>query len=140
MNQKLNIASTAINGDWCNLKLTDGKELSINIKSNPKLAVHLAGGQIPQGEIEANVVEKNGKFYGWDPQETKPGGGGGFKKETPEERSQRLDLEALKQRMIVAQSSLSASVQFYQQRSGIDALQVQATAAEFYKFVMELSK
>lgn len=50
------------------------------------------------------------------------------------------EFEAHKQRMIIAQSSLSASVQFYQQRSGIDPLQVQATASEFYKFVMELSK
>jgi hypothetical protein len=47
--------------------------------------------------------------------------------------------EAHKQRMIVAQSCLSTSAQFYQQRNA-DPLTVQNTAEEFYKWVMEISK
>lgn len=57
---------------------------------------------------------------------------GGFKQDP--------EVEAHKQRMIVAQSSLSAAVQFYQQRSGVDAFGVQETAREFYNFVMDISK
>lgn len=50
------------------------------------------------------------------------------------------EAEAHKQRMIVAQSSLSAAVQFYQQRTGVDPIAVQNTAEEFYNFVMNISK
>ncbi len=138
MNTKLNIASLAVNGDWCNLKTTEGKEVSVNLKSNPKLAVHLKDGNVPMEAIEANVVEKNGKSYGWDPKEENKGGGG-FKKETPEEKAARLETEAHKQRMIVAQSSLSSAVQFYQQRAG-DEKNVLDLAKKFYGFVMETSK
>lgn len=140
MNTKIKIETSAVKGDWCNAKLHDGKEVSIYLKSCPKLASVLSSGEIPLNELDCNLVEKDGKWYAWDPKEEKPSGGGGYKKETPEEKAQRLELEAHKQRMIVAQSSLSASVQFYQERSGVDPLQVQATAKEFYKWVMETSK
>lgn len=48
--------------------------------------------------------------------------------------------EALKQRMIIAQSCLSSSAQYWQQRSGADPLQVTTTAEEWYKWVLEISK
>lgn len=138
MNEKINVASLTVNGAWCNLKTRQGKEISVNLESNPKLKAHFGEGRIPDVEVVANVVEKNGKFYGWDPKEENKGGSP-FKKETPEEKAARLETEALKQRMIVAQSSLSSAVQFYQQRSG-DEVAVLELAKKFYGFVMEISK
>jgi hypothetical protein len=139
MNTKIKISQTAVKGDWCNLKLHDGREVSVYLKSCPKLSVHLQAGNVPEGELECNLIEKDGKLYAWDVKEEKQGGGGGFKKETPEERTARLETEALKQRMIVAQSSVSSAVQFYQQRTA-DVSEVKKMAKEIYDFVMETSK
>lgn len=50
------------------------------------------------------------------------------------------EAESLKQRMIIAQSCLSSSAQFYQQKTGIDPIQVMSTAKEFYDWVLETSK
>lgn len=140
MNEKVEIISTAINGDWCNAKLIDGSEISINIKSNPNLAKHLANGDIPLSPIEMNVVVKNGKKYGWDIKEQKSNGGGNKWQPSPEQIAAKQQAEDLKQRMIIAQSSLSASVQFYQQRGQVDIKTVKETAKEFYNFVLETSK
>lgn len=49
------------------------------------------------------------------------------------------EAEALRQRMIIAQSSISSAVQFYQQRQGgID--EVKKMGKELYDFVIEISK
>jgi hypothetical protein len=50
------------------------------------------------------------------------------------------ETEAQKQRMIVAQSCLKVSGDFYSERGQADPLLVMNTAEEFYKWVMEISK
>ena len=49
------------------------------------------------------------------------------------------EADALRQRMIIAQSSLSAAVQYYQQREGT-VEKVKVLAMEFYNLVMNMSK
>lgn len=55
-------------------------------------------------------------------------------------QKQDPEVEAHKQRMIVAQSCLKVSGDFYSQRGTADPLQVMTTADEFYKWVMETAK
>ena len=134
-NTIVKIAEQKTNGDWCNIKTEGGKEVSINLKSAVKVAEQIAAGA---KEIEMNIVEKNGKFYGWDKQEQKQGGGG-FAKLTPEQIAAKQQREDHTQRMIIAQSSLSAAVQYYQQREGT-VEKVKVLALEFYNLVNDMSK
>ena len=133
-NTIVKIAEQKTNGDWCNIKTEGGKEVSINLKSAVKVAEQIAAGA---KEIEMNIVEKNGKFYGWDKQEQKQGGG--FKQLTPEQIAAKQQREDHTQRMIIAQSSLSAAVQYYQQREGT-VEKVKVLALEFYNLVNDMSK
>ena len=134
-NTIVKIAEQKTNGDWCNIKTEGGKEVSINLKSAVKVAEQIAAGA---KEIEMNIVEKNGKFYGWDKQEQKQGGGG-FKQLSPEQLAAKQAREDHTQRMIVAQNSVTNAVQYYQQRTGgID--EVKVLAMEFYNLVMNMSK
>ena len=133
-NTIVKIAEQKTNGDWCNIKTEGGKEVSINLKSALKVAEQIAAGA---KEIEMNIVEKNGKFYGWDKQEQKQGGG--FKQLSPEQLAAKQAREDHTQRMIVAQNSVTNAVQYYQQRTGgID--EVKVLAIEFYNLVMNMSK
>ena len=141
LKQANNMANTIVkieeqktNGDWCNIKTEGGREVSINLKSAVKVAEQIAAGA---KEIEMNIVEKNGKFYGWDKQEQKQGGG--FKQLTPEQIAAKQQREDHIQRMIIAQSSLSAAVQYYQQREGT-VEKVKVLALEFYNLVVNMSK
>jgi len=133
-NTIVKIAEQKTNGDWCNIKTEGGREVSINLKSAVKVAEQIAAGA---KEIEMNIVEKNGKFYGWDKQEQKQGGG--FKQLTPEQIAAKQQREDHIQRMIIAQSSLSAAVQYYQQREGT-VEKVKVLALEFYNLVVNMSK
>ena len=132
-NTIVKIAEQKTNGDWCNIKTEGGKEVSINLKSALKVAEQIAAGA---KEIEMNIVEKNGKFYGWDKQDQKQGG---FKQLTPEQLAAKQAREDHTQRMIMAQSSLSAAVQYYQQREGT-VEKVKVLAMEFYNLVVNMSK
>ena len=132
-NTLVKITEQKTNGDWCNIKTEGGKEVSINLKSALKVAEQITAGKT---EIEMNIVEKNGKFYGWDKQEQKQGG---FKQLTPEQLAAKQQREDHTQRMIVAQNSVTNAVQYYQQRQG-DVNSVKVLAKEFYSLVMELSK
>ena len=132
-NTLVKITEFKTNGDWCNIKTEGGKEVSINLKSALKVAEQITAGKT---EIEMNIVEKNGKFYGWDKQEQKQGG---FKQLTPEQLAAKQQREDHTQRMIVAQNSVTNAVQYYQQRQG-DVNSVKVLAKEFYSLVMELSK
>lgn len=137
MNQTIQIQEHKINGTWCNVKTTDGKEISIAIgDKTSKIMAAINSGSI---NIECNIVEKNGKSYAWDVNEQKsfpPK----FQKETPEEKAAKIQAEELKQRMIIAQSSLSASVQYFQQRSINSDDEVLKTAKKFYDWVILTSK
>ena len=132
-NTLVKITEQKTNGDWCNIKTEGGKEVSINLKSAVKVAEQITAGKT---EIEMNIVEKNGKLYGWDKQEQKQGG---FKQLTPEQLAAKQQREDHTQRMIVAQNSVTNAVQYYQQRQG-DVNSVKVLAKEFYSLVMELSK
>ena len=132
-NTLVKITEQKTNGDWCNIKTEGGKEVSINLKSAVKVAEQITAGKT---EIEMNIVEKNGKLYGWDKQEQKQGG---FKQLTPEQLAAKQQREYHTQRMIVAQNSVTNAVQYYQQRQG-DVNSVKVLAKEFYSLVMELSK
>jgi len=134
-NTIVKIAEQKTNGDWCNIKTEGGKEVSINLKSAVKVAEQIAAGA---KEIEMNIVEKNGKFYGWDKQEQKQGGGGNRFQQTPEQLAAKQQREDHTQRMIIAQSSLSAAVQYYQQREGT-VEKVKVLALEFYNLVNDMS-
>jgi len=140
MNTKIEITEAQIKGDWLNAKTAKNGEVSINLKSCPNLSKSLNEGTIYPIEIEVNLVEKNGKQYAWDVSEEKKGGGGGFPKLTPEQLAQKKADSDHTQRMIVAQSSLSAAVQFYQGKGQIDTRMVKEAAGEFYNWVMEISK
>lgn len=133
-NTIVKIAEQKTNGDWCNIKTEGGKEVSINLKSALKVAEQIAAGA---KEIEMNIVEKNGKFYGWDKQEQKQGGG--FKQLSPEQLAAKQAREDHTQRMIVAQNSVTNAVQYYQQREGT-VEKVKVLAMEFYNLVVNMSK
>lgn len=115
------------NKGWYNIH-HNGKDIGINVSSNPKIVAAINSGQL---NVEMNVVEKNGKWYGWDVKEQKQGGG--FQKKDPE-------AEALKQRMIIAQSSVSSAVQYYQQRQPNSSEDIFILADKIYNWVIEKSK
>jgi len=140
MNTKIEITEAQIKGDWLNAKTAKNGEVSINLKSCPNLSKSLNEGTIYPIEIEVNLVEKNGKQYAWDVSEEKKGGGGMFPKLTPEQLAQKKADSDHTQRMIVAQSSLSAAVQFYQGRSTGDSKSVKDMATEYYNWVMQISE
>jgi len=80
-NTKIIIDHTLVKGDkWYNMKY-NGKDAGISVASAPKTIEAINSGAI---EVEVNLVEKDGKYYFWDKQEAKQGGGG-FPKMTPEQ-------------------------------------------------------
>lgn len=131
----IKIAEQKVNGDWCNIKTTEGQELSINLKSNPKSAAFINAGA---KEFTVNLVDKGGKLYGWDiSEQTKKSSP--FQKLSPEEIKAKQDREDHTQRMIVAQSCYAATCNLKQQSNTThaDVLKMTETA---YHFIMELSK
>lgn len=134
-NTIIKISEKKINGDWCNITTPDLKEISVNMKSAPKTAELINAGQ---NEIEVNLVEKNGKFYGWDKQEAKQGGGNKYQM-TPEQIAAKQQREDLTQRMIIAQSSLSAACNMYGHGSKTPD-QILEVANQFYNWVINTSK
>lgn len=139
-NTKIEITAATFKGDWCNAQTKDNGEVSINLKSCPMLSKTLTEGSIFPILIEVNLVEKAGKKYGWDLSEEKQGGGGNKFQQTPEQIATKQAANDHTQRQIIAQSSLSASVQFHQGRTGCDINDVKKMATEFYNWVLDTSK
>lgn len=133
-NTKIQIAEKKINGDWCNIKTVGGKDVSVNMKSAPKTAELINNNA---SEIEVNIVEKDGKIYGWDKQE--PRQGGNKFQLTPEQLAAKQQREDHTQRMIIAQSSLSNACVMYGQGSKTPE-QIMEVAKSFYNWVLETSK
>lgn len=135
-NTVINIAEKKINGDWCNIKTVDGKDVSINLKSNPKAAAFI---NADGNNFMVNLVEKGGKTYGWDVSEEKKSGGGNKFQLTPEQLAAKQQREDHTQRMIVAQSCLSSACTMYNQGSKTPE-QVTEIADKFYNWVINVSK
>lgn len=96
------------NGNWANLKTTDGKEISVMLtkalKVKAQIDAALTHNSFPFS-VECKMVVKGDKTYAWDFEERKSGGGGkGF---APKDEG-----------AIIAQSSFASACQFYQQRAG----------------------
>ena len=136
-NTKIQIDNTLVKGDkWYNLDVW-GKKAGISVTGAPKTIAEINSGA---AEVEVNLVEKDGKYYVWDKQEQRPSGGGGNRfQQTPEQIAAKQQREDHIQRMIIAQSSLSAAVQYYQQREGT-VEKVKVLALEFYNLVNDMSK
>jgi len=134
MNTKIIIASQTSNNDWCNIKTPEGKEISLNLKSNPITAKLIQDGA---KEVEVNLVDKNGKFYAWDIKEQKSGG---FAKLTSEQLAEKKQREDHTQRMIVAQNCMSNATNFYSQSTGKTFVDIAAMAKDMYAWVMTISK
>lgn len=69
------IAEISEKNGWYNIKSNKGEEISCMKEKCPKLAAVLANAK-PGDEATGKLVEKNGKFYLWDPDENKGSGGG----------------------------------------------------------------
>ena len=128
--EKIQVAEARVNGDWANLKTTDGKEVSVMLSKCPKLkeAIEQAmGKKLPQYDLECNLVEKNGKRYAWDYEEKKPfsSGGGGFKGAPKNEE------------MIVAQSTFGYACAFYSERAFATEDTVMLFAKKMYDEVIK---
>lgn len=135
MNTKINIKEIKNNKGWYNITTVEGQQIAVNTASNPQLTLALEKQPIT---LDLNLVEKNGKFFGWDIKDS-PKPQGGFHKLTPEQAKAKQDREDHTQRMIVAQNCVGNAVQFYQQRTaGIE--DVKSMAKDLYNFVIELSK
>lgn len=117
--------------DWYNIT-HNGKPLGINVKSNPKSIAAIDGGALTL-ELNVNESKDGTKYYGFDLTEQRQGGGGGFRKPVDPEA------EALKQRMIIAQSCLSSACTLWNQGSK-SAKEITDLAKEFYNWVLETSK
>lgn len=72
MATKIIIAEIGFNKGWYNIKTNNNEELSVCTTDgkNPKLAAILKDSK-EGSEVEMEVVEKNGKKYGWDVKENK---------------------------------------------------------------------
>ena len=133
-NTKIQIDNTLVKGDkWYNLDIF-GKKAGISVTGAPKTIAEINSGA---AEVEVNLVEKDGKYYVWDKQEQKQGGG--FKQLSPEQLAAKQAREDHTQRMIVAQNSVTNAVQYYQQREGT-VEKVKVLAMEFYNLVINMSK
>ena len=80
MNQTINIKTHKENGDWCNIKTEDGKDVSLNLKSSPKLKALIdecisLTGDFP-GSLTGNLIESKGKLFLWDVKEENRSNGG----------------------------------------------------------------
>ncbi len=87
-NEKVKVASDIkVNNGWFNFTDDKGRQIGIMEKDgkNPELKKIMDFAH--EGtEFEANIVEKEGKFYAWDPKNQ--AAGGGFKKAfTPKDKS-----------------------------------------------------
>lgn len=101
--EKIILAEINAKGDWFNLKTNTNKEISVYVgkkkdgeASNPKLKEILAK-SITGDTVEIKLTDKDGKTYGWDPQEERKGGGGGKSfapKDKPFEAAQTAALAA----------------------------------------------
>ena len=111
MNTKIEISEAIFKNGWCNVKTSDNQEISINIEANPETCKKLNEGTILPITLEVNLVEKNGKKYGWDFKADQPKKSNPFI-QTPEQIAAKQAGYDKTQRQIIAQSSLSASVQF----------------------------
>jgi hypothetical protein len=84
METKVMVQSCTEKNGWYNIKTPDGKEISVMIEKCPNIkeaiSKELEAGTIGEFPVEMNLIEKNGKTYGWDIK-AKGSGGGGFKKE-----------------------------------------------------------
>lgn len=95
--ETVKVAEARVNGDWCNIKTPEGKEISVMLSKCPKLKAQIEVVQAVPYDLSCKVVEKNGKFYAWDVEEKKEGG-----KSFGKPRNEKL---------IVAQSSYDRAVQ-----------------------------
>jgi len=136
MKQTINIASIAEKNGWFNIKTVEGQEVSVNAESNPVSTAKLKTQPIT---IELNLVEKNGKNFGWDVKDN-PKPQGAFAKLTPEQLKAKQDREDSTQRMIVAQNSISNASNFYAQRQNGDILSILKMAEDMYNWVISKSK
>lgn len=136
-NTIIKIGEKKVNGDWCNITTIDLKEVSINLKSNPKTSALIDEGKT---EIEVNLIDKNGKLYGWDKQEAKQGGGSPFKQLSPEQLAAKQAREDHTQRMIVAQNSVTNATHFVSSQNNAGIEEIKKYAKELYNLVMEISK
>lgn len=117
MENKIHVAEAKINGEWLNLKTTDGKEIGVKIDRCPKIKAQHDAAQaknLSAFELECKVSEKNGKLFAWDLDEKK-GGGGAPKRD---------------EGVITYLSCASTAAQYYHQR--------QSTKEDVYAMAEEL--
>lgn len=117
--EKINVASFTVNGKYYNLKTVEGKEIGVVIDSCPKIKSQIEVVQTAPFPLECRVVEKNGKFWAWDFEEKKRGGGA-----------------PRNEKAIIAQSSMGHAVAFYQ-GSTADQQEVFALAEKIYEWVLK---
>lgn len=75
METKINVAEARVNGDWCNIKTSEGKEVSVMLSKCPKLKSQIEAAQAVPYELTVNLVTKGDKTYAWDLDEKKGGKG-----------------------------------------------------------------
>ena len=112
-------------GNWANLKTTDGKEISVMLTKALKVKAQIDANKIFPFTLECKVVVKGDKTYAWDYEEKKPGGGKSF---APKDEG-----------MIVFQSSCHTAALFYQQRQAGTEEKVIEFAKKIYAEVMNHS-
>ena len=115
--------------DWYNVTY-QGKSLGINVKSNPKTIEAINNGAISV-EMNVNPSKDGSKYFGFDLNESSPKGGGSRFNPEFEER---------KQKMIIAQSSISTAAQYYQQRLSNNSEDIFLLAEKIYNWVIEKAK
>lgn len=72
--ETVKVAEARVNGDWCNIKTPEGKEISVMLSKCPKLKAQIETAQAVPYDLTCKVVTKGDKTYAWDVEEKKEGG------------------------------------------------------------------
>jgi len=126
METTIQVQSATINGNFCNIKTVDGKQVTVIIDKCPKLMEVIKAAQDVPYSLKGNMAEKNGKSFLWEP---KP----------PQAPKRLFNGQPKNEKLILAQTCVKSACELHAEKGGSTATKVEdvlATADSLFAWCM----